>query len=126
MYTYTQAKSQAALNIKANLEDLAAVEKQKDSMMKKIDGTKKVLAKAEEQVTRLKDEISEYNKQLEEKKQKIASHTAQKSVLRRILTDRTEDVAVAEQALFAAQKQALNTRAEMDPIKRLQIDKWLN
>ncbi len=84
------------------------------------------LAKAESQVKRLQADLKSWNKQLEEKKQKIVAHHRQTTFLQRIRRERAENVNVAQQALLAAQKQALQTKTEFDPIKRLQIDKWLN
>ena len=84
-----------------------------------------LLAKAEEQVARLKGDLEQYGNQVAEKDAKIKEQRQQTSLLRRMMQERKESVAVAKEALSAAHKEALRTRREMDPIKRLQLDRFV-
>eukprot|EP00212_Chloropicon_laureae_P004239 CAMPEP_0197488522 /NCGR_PEP_ID=MMETSP1311-20131121/3454_1 /TAXON_ID=464262 /ORGANISM="Genus nov. species nov., Strain RCC856" /LENGTH=169 /DNA_ID=CAMNT_0043032579 /DNA_START=119 /DNA_END=628 /DNA_ORIENTATION=+ len=116
----------ADADIDEHKNTLQAVEKQKESAEKRVADVKTNLAKAESQVKRLKDDLKTYKKKLEEEKKKVVAHHRQTTFLQRLRSERAENVTVAQQALLAAQKQALQTKTEFDPIKRLQIDKWLN
>merc|ERR1711934_678989 len=92
-----EALKQADKDIEINLQDITAATKMKDAVAAK----------------------------LEDEKHKIVARQEQKSLLQRIRVERVENAAIARQALSVAQKEAMRTRAEFDPVKRLQIDKWL-
>ena len=97
----------------------------KDAVAAKVEDVRVNLSKAQEQVKRLESDLRDYNAKLAEEKHKIVARQEQKSLLQRIRVEKVENVAIARQALSVAQKEAMRTRAEFDPVKRLQMDKWL-
>ena len=111
--------------IAASLATAEDIKRQRDAMAKKVDGVRVSLAKAEEQVARLKGDLEQYGNQVAEKDAKIKEQSQQTSLLRRMMQERKESVTVAKEALSAAHKEALRTRREMDPIKRLQLDRFV-
>merc|ERR1711934_58602 len=112
-----EALKQADKDIEINIQDIAAATKVEDVRLN--------LSKAQDQVKRLESDLRDYNAKLENEKHKIVARQEQKSLLQRIRVERVENAAIVRQALSLAQKEAMRTRAEFDPVKRLQIDKWL-
>ena len=108
-----------------SLDVIEATKRRKSAADKKVEQARKTLDKAEEQVKRLRENLTGFEAQVQQHETEIAKETAHTGVLRRMLSERAESVTVARQALSAAHKEALRTRNDMDPIKRLQIDKWV-
>mmetsp|Transcript_7164 Transcript_7164/g.13190 ORF Transcript_7164/g.13190 Transcript_7164/m.13190 type:complete len:150 (+) Transcript_7164:216-665(+) len=95
----SKALIRAEDGIKTHLETLARDEKQKESIAKKVEDVKTNLSKAEEQVTRLKGDLQDFSKKLDEKKQNIVAQKQQTGLLQRIREERAESVSVRSVSL---------------------------
>ncbi|QDZ18531.1 hypothetical protein HOP50_02g10350 [Chloropicon primus] len=113
----TAAEQELERAVKA-VEPLKAKE---TAMAAKVDDVKVNLRKAEEQVAKIKTTLSDYTRQLEDRRQDVKQQLEKVSLLQRMKDLKIQNVSVAKEALSAAQKEAINTRTEFDPVKRLQV-----